>query len=351
MSSFLGLPSDEGFHSLSSSRASSLGSEVNVQRGAVEGPRGGYAAGATAEGPRGNTVGRSVAVGPNGGVAAGRGVEGKYGGAAVQGAAIGPNGRVAGGSVVRGPNGGVAVRGFAAGPNGIAAGFARVSPSGRYATAAAVRGNFAGYGVYGHGWYTNHPGAWFAAGWAAGAVWNAATWNSIGDWFGYDNAAPVDYDYGTNIVYQDNNVYVNGQDTGTSAQYYGQASSLAAAGTDVKAPADEQWLPLGVFALSPAGQQQANIVVQLAVNKQGIIRGNYTDTLTDQPAAIHGAVDEKSQRASWTVGDNKSTVMETGLYNLTKDEAPVLVMFGKERTEQWLLVRLKNNEAAQTTGQ
>ena len=28
---------------------------------------------------------------------------------------------------------------------------------------------------------------------------------------------------------------------------------------------------------------------------------------------------------------------------LTKDEAPVLVHFGKDRTEQWLLVRLKKD--------
>jgi hypothetical protein len=38
-------------------------------------------------------------------------------------------------------------------------------------------------------------------------------------------------------------------------------------------------------------------------------------------------------------------VIETGLYNLTKDEAPALIHFGPDRTEQWLLVRLKNPDA------
>jgi hypothetical protein len=41
------------------------------------------------------------------------------------------------------------------------------------------------------------------------------------------------------------------------------------------------------------------------------------------------------------VGDDKTNVVETGLYNLTKDEAPCLIHFGNERTEQWLLVRLQ----------
>ncbi len=33
--------------------------------------------------------------------------------------------------------------------------------------------------------------------------------------------------------------------------------------------------------------------------------------------------------------------METGLDNLTRDEAPVLVHFGTERTQTWLMVRVK----------
>ena len=33
--------------------------------------------------------------------------------------------------------------------------------------------------------------------------------------------------------------------------------------------------------------------------------------------------------------------METGIYNLTKDEASAMVHIGKDKTEQVLLVRLK----------
>jgi hypothetical protein len=300
-------------HNLS---ASGFGDNFDVNRGAVEGPRGGYAAGATVTGPRGNTVGRAAAVGPEGGVAAARGFEGAGGAAGIRGAAIGPRG-------------------------GYAAGFARVSPSGRYTCAAAVRGNYNHYGLYGAGWYGRYPGAWLATGWAAGAAWNACTWDSAAAYCGYDLAQPVYYDYGSNITYQGDDVYVNGQDSGTAEQYYDQAASLASAGTSADAPTDGDWLPLGVFALSRTDATKSDVTIQLAVNKQGVVRGNYTDTATNQTLPIHGSVDKSTQKVAFTVGDNNTTVFETGLYNLTKDESPALLHFGKDRTEQWLLVRLK----------
>ncbi len=128
--------------------------------------------------------------------------------------------------------------------------------------------------------------------------------------------------------------------TPAPAQYYDQASALAGAGSQAQ-PGNSDWLPLGVFALTPAGQKQSTVTVQLAVDKQGLVRGNYTDTFSGQPVPIQGAVDKDTQRVAWTVGDNKTDVFEAGLYNLTKPEAPVLVHFGKDRTEQWLLVRLQ----------
>ena len=335
---FLGLPSDEGMHSYGNA-----GGAFDVNHGTATGPRGGTATGTAITGPGGNTFARGAAEGPNGGAVAGRGVEGANGGRAGQAIGVGPNGRVAGGGAVVGPNGGGAGRGFVAGPNGVAAGFARVSPAGRYTAAGAVRGNFNHYNFYGAGWYRNYPGAWFAVGWATGAAWNAATWNSVGTYCGYDDVQPVYYDYGSNVTYQDNSVYVNGQDVGTSEQYYDQAESLASTGAQAEAPSDGDWLPLGVFALTKSDHPSSNLIVQLAVNKEGVIRGNYTDTVSDETQVIQGAVDKQTQRVAFTVGDNKTTVVETGLYNLTKDEAPALMHFGQDRTEQWLLVRLKNN--------
>lgn len=371
LGNFLGLPSDEGMHSFSGQR-SGRGGNVDFNYGAAEGPRGGAIGGIAATGPNDNTVGRAGAVGPNGGVAGARGFEGANGASGfraggiganggvagargfegpggaggIQAAGIGAGGRAAAGEAIRGPNGGAAARGVVAGPRGVAGGYARVSPSGRYACAAGVRSNFDRWGMYGGGWYVDHPGAWFAAGWAAGAVWTYPTWNSLGAWMNYYPAEPIYYDYGTNVTYQEGDVYVGEQSVGTSEQYYDQAAQLASTGAAADASPEDQWLPLGVFALTKPEAPSNNLTLQLAVDKQGVIRGNYTDSSTGTTQAVQGSVDKETQRAAFTIGDQTQDVVETGIYNLTKDEAPVLIHFGKERTEQWLLVRLKQPQDA-----
>jgi hypothetical protein len=234
---------------------------------------------------------------------------------------------------------------------GYAAGFNRALPSARYGTATAVRGNFAHYGLYGSNWNVVHPGAWMAAGWGANNAWRAATWNSVGAWMDYAQTAPIFYDYGNNVSYEDNSVYVNGQDAGTTQQYYGQASALAQSGAAAEAPPDGDWLPLGVFALTKDDEKNSIVTIQLAVNKQGVIRGNYTDTATEKTMVIQGAVDKQTQRVAFTVGNNKSNLIETGLYNLTKDEAPALVHVGNDKTAQYLLVRLDQGKDAQAANE
>ena len=155
------------------------------------------------------------------------------------------------------------------------------------------------------------------------------------------------YDYGNNITYQDNSVYVNGQTAGTGEQYYDQAASLASTGAAADAPPDGDWLPLGVFALTKSDKTKSDVSLQLAVNKQGVIRGNSTDTESNENQVIQGSVDKQTQRVAFTVGDNTNNVVETGLYNLTKDEAPCLIHFGKDKTEQWLLVRMQKPDTTQ----
>ena len=154
---------------------------------------------------------------------------------------------------------------------------------------------------------------------------------------------PEDYDYGSTVTYQGNTVYVEGQPVGSPAQYYDQASSLAVSGAG-KQDDQSQWMSLGVFALVQGTQTDPTMIFQLAVSRQGIIRGTCFNNLMNTTLPVHGAVDKKTQRVAWTVGDNKKTVFDTGLYNLTKDQAPALVHYGKGRTQEWLLVRLKNKD-------
>jgi len=324
LSSFLGMPSDHGLHNLGSAGASQGGFGVGGGRPGVG------AAGASQPG-----------VGPDGvGVGGDLGLGGGRPGAGVGG--VGRPGAGVGGDLgIGGGRPGAGVGGVGRPGVGVAGGFNRVPASARYTSATAVRSNFNHWDVYGAQWYGAHPGAWRAARWPAGAAWTAAAWNSVGAWMDYYPTQPVYYDYGNTVTYQDDNVYVNGQDAGTAEQYYQQASTLAADGANADASPDGDWLPLGVFALTQAAGKSSEVTIQLAVNKQGTIRGNYTDTKTNSTQVLQGSVDKKTQRVAFSVGDNEDNVIETGLYNLTKDEAPCLLHFGKDRTEQWSLVRLK----------
>jgi hypothetical protein len=146
---------------------------------------------------------------------------------------------------------------------------------------AAVRNSFDGHGAFDRGWYTNHPGAWFAAGWGASTIWRAATWPAVGAWCGWGNAAPIVYDYGNNVTYQGDQVYYGDQPVATSDQYYQQASDIAqSAPAAAPDPQSDDWLPLGVFSLIQGDQSDTNTMFQLAVNKAWVIAGNYNSVLT-----------------------------------------------------------------------
>ena len=56
------------------------------------------------------------------------------------------------------------------------------------------------------------------------------------------------------------------------------------------------------------------------------------------PASRHAA------QLAFRIGESEEIVAETGLYNLTQDEAPLLVHFGTDRVENYLLVRMEQPE-------
>ncbi len=195
--------------------------------------------------------------------------------------------------------------------------------------------------MFGQGWYAAHPGAWCPTGWTAGRAWGVATWPAVGSWYGWGSSVqPVYYDYGNSITYQGDQVYYGDQPAATADQYYQQASTLAQS-QPASDPNTGEWMPLGVFGLVRGDQSDPYYVMQLGVNKSGAVAGNYQDVLSGTSVPVQGAVDQKTQRLAWTVGENKTTVGETGILNLTKDEAPALIHIGKDKTQQWTLVRLK----------
>ena len=148
-------------------------------------------------------------------------------------------------------------------------------------------------------------------------------------------------------------VYVNGQEYGSAEQYYENTSELAASVPEMTDEQAEQteWLPLGVFALTAEGVNASSMYLQLAVTKDGVIAGTFYNESTGTTHPVEGMVDEETQRAVWRAADgtNPDLVMETGIYNLTQDQAEVMVHFGPEQTQTILLVRLDETERPESS--
>ncbi|MCI0456042.1 MAG: hypothetical protein L0Z62_03560, partial [Gemmataceae bacterium] len=208
------------------------------------------------------------------------------------------------------------------------------------------RSGFRYYNAFTPTWYNRYPGAWRAARWTAAAAWVPATWAAVSGYCSYP-ATPVYYDYGSTVVYQGDTVYINGEQTATAEQYAQQATGFADAGRAAKPSDKEEWQALGVFALVRGEEQTADKIFQLAVNKDGVIRGNYYDAFADNTLPVYGSVDKKTQRAAWSIGEKKEVVFEAGIANLTREETPILVHYGRDNTQQFTLVRIEQSKADQ----
>jgi hypothetical protein len=207
--------------------------------------------------------------------------------------------------------------------------------------------------------YGGGPGWWGYSPWMSSYPysywWGQPGWNSFASWFpwfgNYGWSSPVFYDYGPggNIVYRSNAVYVGGQYVGTPADYAVSAADLAYVDPDEiePTPADE-WKALGTFSVAiNEDEQNPPRVVQLAVNQDGLISGTIFNRSSEKLYTVQGRVDKETQRVAFTIGNDPNVVLETGLYNLTLDETPVLVHFGEEKTATYLFVRLDPPEAQQ----
>jgi hypothetical protein len=206
--------------------------------------------------------------------------------------------------------------------------------------AGYVRGGWVHTSCFTPGWYRQYPGAWRAARWAVASLWAAPAYASVASYCPVPEE-PIYYDYGSSVVYQDGDVYVDGDKTASAEQYAQQADRLAGLGTKVEPKESDEWRPLGVFAIVQGDEKTSNQVFQLAINKDRIIRGNYYDGLSDTVLPVTGKAGNKTGRVAWTIGDRKDTVYEAGIANLTRKETTMLVHFGKKRTQQWALVRLE----------
>ncbi|HEU0276021.1 MAG TPA: mu-protocadherin-cell-suface protein [Candidatus Udaeobacter sp.] len=191
------------------------------------------------------------------------------------------------------------------------------------------------WGTWWPGYYPSDPWWW----------WNSATWDSVANFVSV-TTDPAYADYGVNVVYEGDTVYVDNQSL--SAEQYDKPVLEAAATVEQPPPPlpaldsnqPAEWMPLGVFALAQEDKGDPVMFFQLSINQHGVISGAYTSTITNDTRPVAGQLEQTSQRAAWRIGDNTETIFETTLGNLTRDVSPVAVHFGNSNTQTWLLVRM-----------
>ncbi len=334
--------------------ASGIGARPGMGAGGAGGPasgigiRPGMGAGGAGGPASGIGVRPGMGAGGAGGPASGIGVRPGMGAGGLGGPASGIGvlpGLGAGGA--GGPASGIGVRpGMGAGPIGTPDNYAARAAAGTYYSSAATRaaqsaaivGAAAAYPAYGPGLYGGYPNAWPVTNLNNVSVYAHPPYGAMAATLGLA-AAPVPYDYGSNVVAQSNAVYVNGDNAGTPQQYASQASQLAGSGQAQPDP-NAQWQPLGVFAIAVGDQTSSDDTFQLAVNSQGMIRGNYHNVSSNPVEPLSGSIDKATQRAAWTIGSDQYPVYEAGIANLTQDTTTILVLTGEGQTNQLTLIRL-----------
>ena len=216
-----------------------------------------------------------------------------------------------------------------------------------YGTAAAwlYASDRSGSSDYGSGSYDYGSGS----GYGSGSYGYGSASNDNGSSGKYNYGRSRSYDYGVNVVYEGDNVYVDGKREASAEEYSQQAIELANTSEEQPPapmpPAEGQqpeYLPLGVWAFVQEEKGDAYMFFQISIDKNGVASGAYKNLLSGETSPISGQVDKKTQRVAWKIGSTSSTVIEAGLKNLTEDVASCLVHFGTDTTQTWLLVRLKD---------
>ena len=171
--------------------------------------------------------------------------------------------------------------------------------------------------------------------------WRHANWAGIAVWCGLANTQPIYYNY-----YVVNDViYCNGTVIPTGDEY-NSALSIADSAEDTSTDEKDEWMPLGIFAVTEKAGEKAGIILQLAASKDNNIEGTYDNLESDIVENIAGAIDKKKQIAAWQIGEGDDAIlMSTAIGNLTKDSSTVLVFFNDQSVESWTLTRLGESEA------
>lgn len=196
-----------------------------------------------------------------------------------------------------------------------------------------AKGSLAAYGTgaqpFTAEWYKDHPNA-FQAQYPHADAFAASSRNDLNAFL----AVPV----GTT------GVYTSTTTSGTEAvaePTTEEVGELAAHG-DQPVADDSEWMQIGVYALLQGNQTDAARMIQLAVNKDGVLRGSHYDLLSDETQTIQGAIDKKTQLAAWTIGEAGQVVFQSTLDGLTQEKSKATAYFPNGKSGSWLLAQAKN---------
>ena len=117
----------------------------------------------------------------------------------------------------------------------------------------------------------------------------------------------------------------------------GASATVSLAHEDSSSP----WLPLGTFAAVPAGSDRAlapHLFLELALHRDGTVRGNYFDAVSDSVHAVTGRFNRETGLLSWQIGSGGAE-FETTAEGLAGGRGEATVRRGT--TERpWVLIGL-----------
>lgn len=182
-------------------------------------------------------------------------------------------------------------------------------------------------------WYADHPNA-FQAQYPHADAWAAATPVGLGRWLNVPVVA-TGGGYGSGST-----TYVESAPAETTTAATDTAST-APENTASAAPAGD-WMTIGVYGFAPVADKESHRMLQLVVNRDGVIKGSHYDLISDETQDVQGQLDKNTQHVNWTIGAKGSVVFDATLGDLTKDQAIALAKFTSGKTNQWKLTKANN---------
>lgn len=216
---------------------------------------------------------------------------------------------------------------------GISSGAEKRSGEVRSAASEAVSQWTSGPEPFSPAWYAEHPQAWQYTHPHADAV-VAATAVGVARWLAVPYAAAAAGGTSASAV------AVEGEPAESSVEEVATEEAVDEAVAETAAEA-LQWMTIGVYRLGPAGQTEASRTLQLAVDREGNVRGSHYDLISDEVDSVQGKVNKADLRVIWSIGEKGKTAFEAPLDELTGPEGEVTVRFPGGKTESWRISQLR----------